>query len=64
MRNIQISRFGRVVKATDLKSVGFARAGSNPAADDFLLRLITTKFSMRALVFFAFCFFTRNPYRT
>ena len=34
MRNIQISRFGRVVKATDLKSVGFARAGSNPAADD------------------------------
>ena len=34
--NCQISRFGRVVKATDLKSVGFARAGSNPAADVFL----------------------------
>lgn len=29
------SQFGRVVKAVDLKSTGFTRAGSNPAADDF-----------------------------
>ena len=27
------SQFGRVVKAVDLKSTGFTRAGSNPAAD-------------------------------
>ena len=30
---VRDSRFGRVVKAKDLKSFGVTRAGSNPAAD-------------------------------
>ena len=34
---IRYSQFGRVVKAWDLKSHGVTRAGSNPAADAFLL---------------------------
>lgn len=35
----RMSQFGRVVKAVDLKSTGFTRAGSNPAADDFFSRI-------------------------
>ena len=38
-----VSHFGRVVKAWDLKSHGFARAGSNPAGDAsfaFIERLV------------------------
>ncbi len=30
-------RLGRVVKAIDLKSIGFSRAGSNPAAVEKIL---------------------------
>lgn len=32
---LSVSRFGRAVKAIDLKSIGISRAGSNPAADVF-----------------------------
>ena len=34
-RELNRRQHGRVVKATDLKSVGFSRAGSNPAAVGF-----------------------------
>ncbi len=34
---LAVSRFVRVVKEMDLKSIGLARAGSNPADDAFLL---------------------------
>ena len=33
---LAVSRFVRVVKEMDLKSIGLARAGSNPADDAFL----------------------------
>ena len=32
---------GRVVKATDMKSVGISRAGSNPAAVVFAIKLLS-----------------------
>ena len=37
VENLGDRQHGRVVKATDLKSVGISRAGSNPAAVVFCL---------------------------
>ena len=44
LRDMYQSQFGRVVKAVDLKSTGFTRAGSNPAADELFFFYISNFF--------------------